>query len=602
MKKFTKIQIPILSLLIKYGRYFKKYTGLHLYVLIIISIVLAFTEGFGITLFFPLLVSLIPGSPGTAAINSKFQMVFNYFGIAFTTTSLLLAIAVIFIIKAAGMILSGIYQYHLASKIAKDATDNMLEKLPTMSYRFYLQKDTGYLTNIIIQETPRIRDAFISFIKLYNSIAPIVVFTVIIFSVNSYLALYVIAVGIAILFSFRIINTKIQNYSIKISGENSNLSHRFIQLIQSFKYLYSTSGFKKIKSKLSETNESLAKLNFKIGAAGSISSALMEPISIVAIIAVMFFQIKIIGQSTAGLLVILILLQRIVTAVFNFQGQWQGFNVYLGSLNLVTSIADEIENNQADFGYLTYKELEGSIVFHNVSFGYSEKQIINGANIKINKNQMLGIVGQSGAGKSTLINLITGIIDPGEGRITVDGTDLREIDKRIYREKIGYVTQESVIFDDTVANNISLWNCDPDNELCIQKVTKAAESSLCMDFIQELPEGLNSVVGDRGIRLSGGQRQRLAIARELFKEPDILIFDEATSSLDSESEAYIINGIEKLKGTVTIILISHRISTIKNCDYVYVLNKGKVIEEGSFNDLQSNTGSEFFRMCQLQDI
>lgn len=600
--KPSKIQIPILSLLIKYGRYFNKYTGLHLYVLIIISVVLAFTEGFGITLFFPLLVTLIPGNPGTDAINSKFQMVFNYIGIAFNTTNLLLAIAVIFIIKAAGMILSSIYQYHLASKIAKDATDNMLKKLPTMSYRFYLQKDTGFLTNIIIQETPRISGAFVSFIKLYSFIAPIVVFTVIIFSVNSYLALYVIAVGIAILFSFRIINTKIQHYSIWISGENSNLSHRFIQLIQSFKYLYSTSGFKKIKSKLSETNKSLAKLNFKIGAAASISNALMEPISIVAIIAVMFFQIKVIGQSTAGLLVILILLQRIVTTVFNFQGGWQSFNSYLGSLNIVTAIADEIENNQADFGHLAYKELNESIIFHNVSFGYSDKQIINKANIKINKNQMLGIVGQSGAGKSTLINLITGIIDPGKGEITIDGVDLHKIDKNTFREKIGYVTQESVIFDDTVANNISLWNCNPDDELCIQKVTKAAESSLCMDFIRELPAGLNTMVGDRGIRLSGGQRQRLAIARELFKEPDILIFDEATSSLDSESEAYIIKGIERLKGKVTIILISHRISTIKNCDYVYVLSKGSIIEEGSFTGLQNDDRSEFSRMCRLQNI
>lgn len=602
MKKLSNIQIPILSLLIKYGRYFNKYIGLHLYVLIFLSMILALTEGFGITLFFPLLAALIPGNPGAAAINSKFQMVFDHLGLALTTTNILLVITTIFVIKAIGLMLAGIYQYHLGSKVTKIIRKNILDKLPTINYQYYLQKDTGYLTNIISLETARMTDAFVSYVRIYSFIAPVVVFTVIVFSINQYLAFYVIILGMIILISFRIINLRIQHYSIGITGENSNLSNSFIQFFQAFKYLYSTAGFNKIKSKLDATNDLLARLNFKIGVATSISGAIMEPITIIAIISVMFFQINIIQQSTAALLVTLVLLQRVVTAIFNFQGQWQIINYYMGSVNLITDVIGEIENNQVELDGLEFKVVNKLIEFKNVTFGYNDKQIISNANILLYKNQMLGFIGQSGAGKSTLINLITGIIKPTGGMIAIDGVNLSKINKISFREKIGYVTQETVMFNDTIANNISLWSCDTHNYNCMEKLVLAAKKSLCLDFIVELPEGFNTQIGDRGIRLSGGQRQRLAIARELFKEPEILIFDEATSSLDSETETYIINGIEKLKGNITIILISHRISTIKNCDKIYYIKNGRVVEEGNYSELRLNLESEFNKLCNIQNI
>jgi subfamily B ATP-binding cassette protein MsbA len=167
---------------------------------------------------------------------------------------------------------------------------------------------------------------------------------------------------------------------------------------------------------------------------------------------------------------------------------------------------------------------------------------------------------------------------------------------------IGYVTQEIVIFNDTVANNVSLWSCDSNNRECMAKIKRAIEQAYCKDFVIGSSDGYNTHIGDRGIKLSVGQRQRLAIARELFKEPEILIFDEATSALDSKSETYIQESINSLKHKKTIVLIAHRLSTVKTSDYIYVLDKGHIIEEGTFSQLYNREGSRFRKMCDLQSF
>ena len=222
--------------------------------------------------------------------------------------------------------------------------------------------------------------------------------------------------------------------------------------------------------------------------------------------------------------------------------------------------------------------------------------------MNIPKNKSIGIVGESGAGKTTLFDILTGLLTPQAGRVCFDGIDYKEVDISSLRIIIGYVTQEPVIFNDTIENNISLWKCDGKGDPCRRKIEEAARLANCTKFINETERRYETVLGDRGVKLSGGQRQRIAIAREIFKEPEIMIFDEATSSLDTESEMLIQKSINSLKGTCTVVIIAHRLSTIKNCDYIYVLNEGRVAEEGSFTQLCDNRNSSLFRMIQAQEL
>ena len=215
----------------------------------------------------------------------------------------------------------------------------------------------------------------------------------------------------------------------------------------------------------------------------------------------------------------------------------------------------------------------------------------------------IAILGESGVGKSTLVDLLTLLLKPQSGVIVIDGVNAHEVKLNSWRKQIGYVSQEPMVFDDTITNNISMWTGNPDTDpLQLQRVKYAAKQANIENFIENLPNGYDTQVGDRGIRLSGGQRQRLCVARELFKEPLLLILDEATSALDTESENYIKDSIEALKGKITVVQIAHRLSTIRNADYVYILRERKVVEEGTYMELASKSGSILVELLEQQNL
>jgi len=210
-------------------------------------------------------------------------------------------------------------------------------------------------------------------------------------------------------------------------------------------------------------------------------------------------------------------------------------------------------------------------------------------NFNINSNKTIGIVGESGSGKSTLLSLITGIIKPTMGNLFLNGVSYDSYNMSHLRSRIGYVTQESVIFDDSIINNITLW----DDHVDMDRVIECSKQALAYDFIIKKPNKFDEYLGTNGLNLSGGQRQRIIIARELYKKSQILIFDEATSALDSDSEKQIQKSIEELKGKKTIIIVTHRLFSIKACDEILFLEKGTVIASGSFEGLIAK--SENFR-------
>ena len=211
----------------------------------------------------------------------------------------------------------------------------------------------------------------------------------------------------------------------------------------------------------------------------------------------------------------------------------------------------------------------------------------------------MAIVGTSGAGKTTVVDLLTGLLTPQNGQITIGANfPLSNIRAEEWRSKIGYVAQDLTIFDDTVYNNIALFRQDA----AMPDIENAARMASAHQFIEALPHGYNTRIGDKGVRLSGGQKQRLFIARELFKKPQLLILDEATSALDSESESYIQKSIDDLKGKITVVVIAHRLSTIRNSDMIYVLENGRVVEAGGYNDLLNQDQSKFSRMVNFQNV
>jgi len=239
--------------------------------------------------------------------------------------------------------------------------------------------------------------------------------------------------------------------------------------------------------------------------------------------------------------------------------------------------------------------IKESIDFEGVNFNYGDGVILNDLNISIKAGEIVAIVGPSGAGKSTLANLIPRFYDVTSGKITIDGNNLKDVNLEHLRKLTGYVTQEVILFNDSVRNNIAYGRHDED----IEEIIQAAKTANAHDFITNLPEGYNTFLGDRGTRLSGGQQQRIAIARAILNDPPILIFDEATSSLDMESEMKVQKAIENLMENRTVVVIAHRLSTVKKADKIFVLDNGYLVQEGTHQDLIEE-GGLYAKLYNLQ--
>ena len=318
--------------------------------------------------------------------------------------------------------------------------------------------------------------------------------------------------------------------------------------------------------------EKIAGLEFRIGVSSGLTQAIREPIALILLIAIGLIQLHVFDASIESILVSVALFYRAATAAMNIQSFWQSSLEQVGSLEVISDeLQGLLEHKESRLG-MAIAGFDKGLVFDDVCF-YHE-----------------GNVGPSGAGKSTVMDLILMLYAPHSGKIFIDGTDASVIQSQHWRSSIGYVDQDYILFDDTIANNISMFDKSNDRDAGIEA---AAEKASILAFIKDLPLGFETVIGEKGAALSGGQRQRLAIARELYRQPKVLILDEATSALDGESEAWIQESIKELKGQVTTIIISHRLSTISHVDKIFLLNNGSIEESGSYAELSAH--SEFFK-------
>ena len=282
--------------------------------------------------------------------------------------------------------------------------------------------------------------------------------------------------------------------------------------------------------------------------------------------------------------------------VRHINGATAEFSSFEGSLSNIKELLRTDNKPYLQDGLVQFSKLQRTIEFVDVDFGYDANvPVLHNITLTIKRGQMTALVGTSGAGKSTLVDLIPRFHDPTGGKILLDGVDLREFESNSLRLRLAVVSQDTFIFNTSVRSNIA-YAMEGVDEAAIEEAARLANA---LEFIQELPQGFETKLGDRGVRLSGGQRQRIAIARALLRDPDILILDEATSALDSVSERLIQESIEKLSFGRTVIAIAHRLSTIIRADKVVVLEQGRIVEQGGYQELLEQRG-KLWKYHQMQ--
>ena len=266
-----------------------------------------------------------------------------------------------------------------------------------------------------------------------------------------------------------------------------------------------------------------------------------------------------------------------------YQG-YANYSLHRGSLDDVAELlnlpAQPVDDRATE---VTARRFNDSIALNDVTFRYATRDALSGVQLVIRKGERIGIIGKTGSGKSTLVDLIMGLLSPTSGTVTIDGQPLTAFNVAGWQAQIAHVPQSIFLTDDTIAANIAFGR--PDHEVDMTRVADAAVNAGLGEYLDQLPEGLAAMIGERGVRLSGGQRQRIGIARALYKNATVLVLDEATSALDDETEAAVMSAVEELGKELTIILIAHRLSTVANCDRIYRLSGGRIVEQGDYDEV-----------------
>jgi subfamily B ATP-binding cassette protein MsbA len=521
-------------------------------------------------------------------------------GLQLTLTVVLLTMLVFFTLKGIAKWLESylnvIYQQYFIRKVRVENID----ALTHYSYQAFVTADAGAIQNTLSTEVERVVQAYRSYSQMLQQGIMILTYAGLAFLANPEFALLVLVGGVLSNFLFSILYKKTK----QLSQLYVKSSHRFqgllIQKVAFFKYLKATGRIQAYAQNLKEMVYGIEDSVRKMGVLDSIMAGVREPMMMAIVVATILVQIQLLGGSLSTIILSLLFFYRALSSVTGLQTSYNKFLSFSGSLTNMQHFIADLQQHRAPNGQAAFSGFDRAVQLNNMSFGYqADDLILKDLNFSLHRNETLALVGESGSGKTTLMNILSGLLQPTIGQMRVDGQNASDLDISSYQNRIGYITQEAVIFDDTVFNNVTFWA--EKSEANLQRFWDALKKASIAEFVRMQPDAEDARLGNNGINLSGGQKQRISIARELYKEVDFLFMDEATSALDSETERAIQENIEQLKGQYTILIIAHRLSTIKNADRVVVLKQGRIDHVGTYEKLIAQSVS-FKRMVELQEV
>ena len=510
-----------------------------------------------------------------------------------TLQMLCYSILIIFVLKNVFLYLKNVSLIVVQYRLITELRNKLYIHYHSLSLSFFNQQKSGELTSIIINDVANMRQALtIGFQRMFVEPINIIAFTSLLFIISWQLASIAVIIiplaGFIIVKISRSIRRKSRRTAVKIAGITNIITETLtsIRVVKAFAMEnYEVDRFTK------ETNN-YYNLMFRRSRLRSIAPPITEILGVVIGVALLWIGGSEVlaneGITSEDFIRFILIMFSALQPIRSLSNVFAEVQVGAASAERVFHILDtnptiiDADNAIKDIVFNEH------ISFDNVSFQYEdgESEVLKEIDFSINKGSVVALVGSSGSGKSSIADLIPRFFEPTKGRITLDRTDIKDVRIKSLRNLMGIVTQETILFNDTISGNIAYGQ----KGVKPNKIHAAAEAANAKEFIDALPQGFNTVIGEKGVRLSGGQRQRLAIARALLKDPPILILDEATSSLDTESEKYVQEAIDNLMKDRTVLVIAHRLSTIVNADRIIVLDNGKIIESGTHTELLDKKG------------
>lgn len=511
-----------------------------------------------------------------------------------------LLILFLFILKNLTKYLGNNVNVRLGEGISKSIRDQLFRKIMSLSMDYFNRSKVGdnisFITNSVATMNGAVSPLFLT---VFRQPIEISLFLAVLFSYSPFLTLIAFSTSIGSLLIIKLSTKAIKNYASRMLFSMHALTSLIQEMISGIRLVKTTATEEKATSQFEQETQRYVKASVKNQKLVDLVPALNEILAISALCAVLYVggnQVYAGELKPQELMTFLFALFSIMSPIAQLTNTPAVIQKGIVAAESVFDIIDQqptVKN-----GNTSIKTFTSSITVDNLHFSYDgNHEVLHDIHLSIDKGKTIALVGQSGSGKSTMSDLIVRLYDPNKGSICVDGINIKEFSIEEYRQLFGIVSQDSFLFNDTIAENI----CFGKNSISEDEMIYAAKMANAHDFIMSLPLGYQTKIGDRGVLLSGGQKQRLAIARALVRKPQILIFDEATSALDAESEHLVQEAIHNLLQGRTALIIAHRLSTIIDADCIYVFDNGSIVESGTHKELLEK-GGIYSRLCSLQTL
>ncbi|WKD86993.1 Lipid A export ATP-binding/permease protein MsbA [Polaribacter huanghezhanensis] len=602
--------------ILRFARPYRKYVFLN----ILFNILYAIFNVLSVLAFIPVLnilfkqenkITLQPVYNGISSAGSYIKDSFYFYisqkieneGVVQVLLFICLVTFALFFLKNLFRYLASYVLVFLRNGTVKDIRDSLYQKIVELPIAYFSKKKKG---DIIARMTADVQEIEISFLTSLEAIVreplTVVISLTMMIVISLKLTLFVFILLPVSGFIISAISKKLKANSLKAQKETGNFLSFIEETLTGLRVIKGFNAENIIGRKFRDSTKKFKQLMTSVLHRQTLASPMSEFLGSATIIAILWYGGKLVLENNSPLkpeefltyimlfYTVLNPVKAITTAYYNIQ---KG-NASAERIVEVLSAENEIVEEE---NALTKSTFDREIVFDNISFKYDDEYVLKNFSLTIPKGKTVALVGQSGSGKSTLANLITRFYDVNEGAIFIDGINIKDLKKRALRNLMGIVTQDSILFNDTIANNLTLGL----ENATKKQIQEAAEIANAHEFIKDLPNTYDTNIGDSGNMLSGGQKQRLSIARAVLKNPPIMVLDEATSALDTESEQLVQVALEKMMQNRTSLVIAHRLSTIQKADTIVVLKKGKIIEQGKHDDLMQEKG-DYFKLVTMQNL
>jgi ATP-binding cassette subfamily C protein len=459
---------------------------------------------------------------------------------------------------------------------------------------FFVAHKSTDLNAALMNEASRGGQAYGALVQMIGTLIMVAVYLVLALLLSWQMTLIIGAAAVVIVTLLRVRVKRGSEYGEAITQKSMGMWHEAGEHINAAKTVKAYDVEEQTIGRFQTLAERFTRLQYLNSMNQAWVRFIYESIGVVAVFLGIYVAVTYFGISMSALVVFLMVFYRVSPRISGIQAlQTQALSLIPG-LVLTDRITAEAATMVEYSGDTRVGRLQRSLALDDVSFGYGDKPILRHVSLGVPAGKTVGLVGASGSGKTTIVDLILGLMQPDSGAVVVDGENLASLNVHDWRAGVGYVAQDSSFFHDTIAENVRFGFPGATRE----DVEEACRMAFAEEFVLAMPEGYDTMIGDRGVKVSGGQRQRLALARALVRKPELLILDEATSALDAESEGKIQRAVDRLAESITIIIVTHRLATVRNADVIHVLEHGVLVESGTWDELVSNHGR--FYDLQLQ--